>query len=235
MLPCRNEEANVAAVVGEALEAGHRSARWLEVLVVDDASTDGTAACVTRLARSDERVRLVARRVSRGYGAALRTGLLRARGDWVFYTDGDGQFPLGQLPGFLERLAEADVVAGYRRVRRDAPGRRWLGRGWTWLANGMLGLSLRDVNCAFKVFPRLLFERVALRCDGAAIDAELMAAVRQLGLQVVQVPVEHRARRAGNPSGGRPSVALQAVRELWSLTMCPPGPSVEGSTAGGSL
>ncbi len=217
VLPCRNEAPNVSVVLREALSVAERVANRFEVVVVDDASTDATAERVARWAAADERVRLVRRRRSRGYGAALRTGLLAARGEWVFYTDGDGQFPMEQLPRFLASLADAEVVVGYRRSRHDAPGRRWLGRGWTLLVNATLGLALRDVNCAFKVFPRELFERVALRCDGAGIDAELMAAVYRFGWQVAQVPVEHRPRRAGRASGGRPDVAVRAVGELLAL------------------
>ncbi len=226
VLPCRNEAGNVEHVVAEALRVAAPLAARLEVLVVDDASSDGTGRLVQGLARRDGRVRLLRRGRSVGYGAALRAGLLAARGRWVFYTDGDGQFPLGQLPAFLRHLDVADVVVGFRRQRRDRPARRWLGRGWTLLANGALGLGLRDVNCAFKVFPRALFERVRLRCDGAGVDAELMAAVRALGLRVAQVPVEHRPRRWGRSSGGRPTVAVRAAGELLSLAVAPPEPQV---------
>ncbi len=224
VLPCRNEAGNVEHVVTEALRVATPLAARLEVLVVDDASSDGTGRLIEDMARRDGRVRLLRRDRSFGYGAALRAGLLAARGRWVFYTDGDGQFPLGQLPSFLRHLDEADVVVGFRRQRRDRPARRWLGRGWTLLANGALGLGLRDVNCAFKVFPRTLFERVRLRCDGAAVDAELMAAVQALGLRVAQVPVEHRPRRWGRSSGGRPKVAMRAAGELFSLVVAPPEP-----------
>jgi glycosyltransferase involved in cell wall biosynthesis len=189
----------------------------LEVVVVDDGSTDGTAERLRRLKLRWPELRIVRHPHNRGYGAALRTGFAAARGEWVFYTDGDGQFDLSELPRLLALLHSYDVATGYRADRRDGRFRRIGGRVWTRLVDVVLGIEVRDVNCAFKVYPRWLFRQVELRSDGALIDAEMLSQARALGLSIGEMAVTHRPRRSGQPTGGRPTVALRALVELSTL------------------
>ena len=118
VLPCHNEEANVAAAVRMACRAGRMNALAFEVIVVDDGSRDGTNAVATRLAAGDPHVHVVAHPRNRGYGAALRTGIAAAQQPWVLLTDADLQFDLVDLAGFVPLAADHDLIAGYRRVRK---------------------------------------------------------------------------------------------------------------------
>ena len=119
VLPCHDEEANVAGAVRMASRAGRMNALAYEIIVVDDGSRDGTFAVATRLAAGDPHVRVLQHERNRGYGAALRTGIAAAHEPWVLLTDADLQFDLADLAGFVGLAADHDVIAGYRIKRND--------------------------------------------------------------------------------------------------------------------
>lgn len=217
VLPCRNEEGNVARVTRAALHEGERVARRLEVIIVNDGSTDDTGIIGADLARTDSRVRVVTHDTGRGYGAALRSGFDAASKDLVFWTDGDGQFDLGELGALLGLLGSFDAAVGFRRRRRDNVIRRFNGFCWTLLMRWTLGVRARDVDCAFKVFPRVFLRDAGLVSNGAMISAEILARASRAGLRVGEVGVRHQPRVAGRPSGGSPRVIARAFGELLAL------------------
>jgi glycosyltransferase involved in cell wall biosynthesis len=214
VVPCFNEEGNVRRVVGEAVEVGRDVAKELEVIVVDDGSTDETGAIVRDLASSVPEVRIVSHPRNRGYGAAVRSGLEASTMDTVFLTDGDGQFDLRELPRALRLLREYDVVAGYRADRRDGWWRDLWGRTWTAIVNQAFGLDVRDVNCAFKLVPQALVRVSDLRSEGALISAELLAEARRAGLSIGECPVTHYRRTSGRQTGASVPVVSRALLEL---------------------
>ena len=225
VLPAHNEEGCIADVVRDYLSAGAKisdPSRQVEVLVVDDASSDNTAAEATSVRCPDGvDMRLIRRTRQGGYGQALRTGFSEARGEWVFFTDGDGQFGADQLPGFLQSLnhTETDMVVGYRSPRHDPPHRRTMGWLWSSLVRGLLQVKTRDINCAYKVFRRDEVQAMKLTSQGALINAELLHKARRRSLKVVERPVCHQARKTGDASGANPSVVGRALRELVSYRL----------------
>ncbi len=131
VLPCFNEEENIAAALAEASAAARAVAEAYEIIVVDDGSADRTRAIAERLALADRHVRVVAHEHNRGYGAAVRSGFQAARMDWILLTDGDLQFDLAELADVTPLTAGADFVAGYRIVAHGpaAPPRERRGAG----------------------------------------------------------------------------------------------------------
>jgi glycosyltransferase involved in cell wall biosynthesis len=218
VLPAHNEAPHIGQVAGSFLEAALSLGREAEVLVVDDASSDDTAQVVRQAQRQhlEGRLRLIQRPEQGGYGEALRTGFAQARGEWVFFTDGDGQLLADDLPGFLADLDQghSDMVLGYRHPRRDKAHRRALGRAWTVLMRSLFRVHVRDMNCAYKAVRRRDLVRMRLASQGALINAELLHKARRLGLRSVQRPVRHQARCAGQASGARPEVIARALWEL---------------------
>ncbi|MEN9785236.1 MAG: hypothetical protein RLZZ299_500 [Pseudomonadota bacterium] len=215
VLPAYNEADNIGESVRSALAVLDAAGASGEVVVVDDGSRDGTG--VRARAVDDRRVRVVAHAHNRGYGAALRTGFGASRCAWVLFTDADLQFDLAQVAALGARVGEADLVIGYRAPRRDPALRRLNGWLWTRAVNGLLGLDVRDVNCAFKLLPRARLAAVPLRSEGAAVNGELLARLGRAGARIAEVPVHHRPRARGRATGAHPRVVLRALRELASL------------------
>jgi len=214
VVPCFNEEGNIARVVAQATDVGRQLASELEIIVVDDGSTDGTAQVLETLQQTVPELKIVSHPRNRGYGAAVRSGLARAGMDTIFLTDGDGQFDLEELPAAARLLGEHDVVAGYRTHRQDGWWRRLWGRSWTALVNQAFGLQVRDANCAFKLVPRSLLLSSDLRSQGALISAELLFEAQRSELSVAECAVSHYPRQAGQQSGASPRVIATALAEL---------------------
>ncbi len=214
VVPCFNEADNIPYVVSQATEVGRAICSAFEVIVVNDGSTDGTREVLEALQGHIPELVTIHHDCNRGYGAAIRTGLGRAHYDYVFLTDGDGQFDLRELRQAVDLLEEHDMVVGYRSVRRDGWLRSLWGRVWTALVNLLLGLRVRDANCAFKLLPRRLLQPGSLRSDGALISAELLFHARESRLRIAQWPVNHYPRRAGRQSGASLRVVFLAFVEL---------------------
>ena len=215
--PAYNEAGNVTPMVESALAVLPRFAPELEVIVVDDGSRDGTEEEGGRLAAAYPQVRYIRHETNLGYGEALRTGIRAATGDVVFWTDGDRQFDLNDLDLLWPHLDTADIVAGYRVERADAPHRLFIARTYNTLLRVMFGLRIRDVDCAFKLVKRRTLELVEPVSGGAFFSAELLLRARHLGFTVVEVGVSHYPRRIGASKGATPAVILRTFRELGAL------------------
>jgi glycosyltransferase involved in cell wall biosynthesis len=218
--PALNEEDNVGPMVDEALAVLPRFATDLEVIVVDDGSTDRTGTIADELARKDPRVRVIHHGARRGYGGAVRSGLRAATMPWIFYTDGDRQFALEDLGRLIAASDEADVVVGFRQKRADPARRLFVAWVYNRLIRLLFGGGWRDVDCAFKLFRRSVFERVPLdrvRSDGAFFSPEMLITLRRAGVPTRQVAVRHFPRTAHQPKGASPRVILRAIRDLLRL------------------
>ncbi len=218
--PALNEEDNVAPIVEEALAVLPRFADDVEITVVDDGSTDRTGAIADELARKDPRVRVIHHGTRRGYGGAVRSGLVATTKPWVFFTDGDRQFALEDLSRLVEVADGADAVVGYRIKRADPARRLFVAWVYNHLIRLLFGGGWRDVDCAFKLFRRDVFARVPLervRSNGAFFSPELLITLRRAGVRVRQVGVRHFPRTAHEPKGASPRVILRAIRDLLRL------------------
>jgi glycosyltransferase involved in cell wall biosynthesis len=215
--PCHNEEANVERVTRLAVEVGRRIADDLEVIVVDDGSGDRTGEIADRLAAEIPEVRAVHNFPNRGYGGALQRGFAEASKNWIFYTDGDGQFDLEELPALIPLLAQFDIVSCYRIDRKDPLIRKLNAFAWTTLVNALFRIDLRDIDCAFKIYPKPFIDSTEIHSTGALIDTEMLAKARNKELSIGQVGVHHYARTAGEQSGANLAVILRAFKELFRL------------------
>ena len=214
VMPAFNEEANLEQSVGRMAAALAAQTRAFEVIVVDDGSRDGTGAVLERLTSIHPSLRVVRHPVNRGYGAALRSGFAAARYPWLFLMDADNQFDPADVESLLARAADADIVAGYRRQRRDPLARRLNAWAFFTLVTILFGRLARDVNCAFKLMRRELLERMDLHSEGALINTEVFVLARQLHARVVEVPVQHYPRTSGRQTGANLRVVVRAFSEL---------------------
>lgn len=220
--PAYNEEADVEAVVREGLDVLPRFADDVEIIVIDDGSTDATGAIADRLAAADPRVRVVHHKPNRGYGGAVRSGLTSSRKPYVFFTDGDLQFRLEDLERLVPLLDRADVAVGYRIKRADPAKRRFIAWVYNRLINVLFLAPFRDVDCAFKLFRRDVFERVPLeriRSNGAFFSPEMLLVLRANGIRIAQVGVRHFPRLHGEEKGATMKVVARAMRDLLRLRL----------------
>jgi hypothetical protein len=217
VLPCFNEAENVADAIRYATAAAERCATAHEIRVVDDGSTDETAAIAGRFVAADRRVRLVAHPSNLGYGDAVRSGIAAAGMPWVLLTDADLQFDLRDLEDFLPFTTQADVIVGRRILRQDPLNRRLNAAAWNRVVRTAFRLPVHDVDCAFKLIRRDLLARCELRSSGAMISTELLVKCVAAGGRLQELGVHHRARVAGDQSGANLRVVARAFSELAAL------------------
>ncbi|HXG31214.1 MAG TPA: glycosyltransferase family 2 protein [Thermodesulfobacteriota bacterium] len=218
VLPAYNEEENIQETVTRVVSYMEKGLRGYEVIVVNDGSSDGTPRIVERLAKSNPKIILVNHPKNMGYGAALRSGFERASLGYIFFMDSDGQFDISDIDRFLPFLGSFDIVIGYREKRAD-PFIRSLN---TWLYHLFIRfvfhLSVRDMDCAFKLFPRSAYEAVRpVKSGGALFSAELLIKLKRKGFSIKEVPVRHFPRRFGKQTGANIRVILRMFKECWKL------------------
>lgn len=171
-----------------------------EIIVVDDGSTDSTAALTIAMSKEDPRIRLVSHMENSGFGSAVRTGIEQSTNEWIFYTDCDGQFDLKELELVWERRGNADIVSAFRHNRKD-PGMR-LGYSllWNTLTLMLFLRGFKDVDASFKLYRASIFKEIKPESTCGVIDFEILTLARDMGYRVVQIPVSHYERRAGTVS-----------------------------------
>jgi glycosyltransferase involved in cell wall biosynthesis len=221
--PAHNEEANLEGLIDEALATLPELAETFEIIAVDDGSRDGTPGIADALTeRHPDVVRAVHHPTNLGYGAALRSGFMASRYELVAFTDGDRQFRVEDLARLTARLAEPDapdVVAGYRIKRADPIIRTVYAKAYRLANRIFFGVTVSDIDCAYKLFRREALEGLRVESGGAFFSAELLIKLRAAGRTVVEVGVPHYPRTAGSPTGARPQVILRAVRDFWRLRL----------------
>ena len=217
VIPMYNEEAYVERSVAAARAALEEMGGDWEIVIVDDASTDGTGARADRLAAADPRVRVIHNPVNRRLGGTLRAGYAAATKDLVFYTDADLPVDLGQLPRAVRLLEyqQADLLAGYRFDRTSEGLQRALYTiGYHVLIRLLFGLRIRDVNFAFKLFRRSLLQRIELKSEGSFIDAELLLRARQAGAVMIQLGLDYFPGTRGPSKLSSLGVIAAILREM---------------------
>lgn len=216
VLPMYNEAQNLEAMVGMIRREAAPLLEDYEVVIVDDASTDGGGEIADRLARADSHIRVIHHPHNRGLGGGIRTGLAAARRGYVLYSDSDLPVDFACLRWVLPQVKpDTDLLIGYRLGRNE--GIRRIIMSWVYnrLIRTVFGLRVRDVNFAFKLFRRDLLDRLDLRCDGSFIDAELLLEARRAGCRLVQVGLEYHVRQAGVSSLSSPRVVIGILRDMW--------------------
>src|ERR1700730_4345952 len=220
VLPAYNKEAIIERTVRHVAGGLRAQAHDFEIIVSNDGSRDNTAGVLAYLqAREpDLNLRVVTHDRNRGYGAALASGFDAARKDLIFLTDGDKQFDVTELSDFLPAMnAQTDLVIGWRRKRADPPMRKLNALGWKLLVNLLFGYTARDVDCAFKLFRRRVWESMTVQSRGATFSAEFLIKARRVGFHEKKLPRSHFPRTAVSRTGARPDVIVRAFAELFNL------------------
>ncbi|HZU75860.1 MAG TPA: glycosyltransferase family 2 protein, partial [Dehalococcoidia bacterium] len=186
--------------------------------VVDDGSSDDSVAVLHAMAPRAPFLRIVRHPHNRGYGAALRSGFEAATRDFVFYTDGDGQYDPEELPVLVQAMRDGiGLVNGYKIRRSDPFHRVIIGRTYQFVARRLFGITLRDVDCDFRLIRSEMLRRIPLTFESGAIGVELVRRLQDAGCRMVEVPVHHYPRLHGRSEFFRVSHVLNLLTDLWHL------------------
>ena len=216
VLPVHNEAENIGWLLPHAADVLPGIANRFDLVIVDDGSTDGSGELARSLAEKlGISLRVLRHEQKSGYGITVGDGLRAARGDFVAFTDADGQFEIADLALLVPLLDHADLAAGWREERRDARAREVVSWVFNTLVAVLYRLPYRDVDCALKLMRREVLDSLTLEARSALINAELYYKARYAGWRIAQVAVPHHPRVAGRRSGARPRAIARAIKELF--------------------
>ena len=216
--PCYNDAHTIGGLVLEAERQLCALASDYEIIVVNDGSRDHSAAVLGDLQARIARLRVVTHDINRGYGAALRSGFAHATKELVFYTDGDGQYDVKELPVLLMLMTDdTHFVNGIKMTRQDAPHRVFFGNLHRFLTRWTFWLPISDVDCDFRLVRRSIIERIELASNSGSICVELVKHAQRAGAQFREVSVHHYARRFGESQFFRPGRIARTYLDLAAM------------------
>ncbi|MFC1649218.1 glycosyltransferase family 2 protein [Patescibacteria group bacterium] len=219
--PAYNEEKETKNTIEKARKKLEKTASKWEIIIVNDGSSDRTLEISEKLAKSDDRIRVVNHKQNRGYGAAFKSGFYAAKYDWIAFTDIDGQFDFGEIDNFIQKQQEtgADVVIGYYKKRQVSKGKILTSKMWEYLVYAVFGLHVRDIDCGFKLVSKRVVDAVPkLESErGAFISSEFLIKAKREGFEIVEIPVTHYPRTTGAGTGRDLKVVFNSFGDLFRL------------------
>ncbi len=219
VIPVYNEKATIQTVVSAVQAVTMEKAMQKEIIVVDDASTDGTREVLAAMEAGSHDVRVLLHEYNQGKGAALRTGFQAATGDLVVVQDADLEYSPAEYPRLIEPIlaGSADVVYGSRFLAASLPGKRWHAWGnrfLTFLSNCFTGFHLTDMETCYKVFRREIIQSITIQENRFGVEPEVTAKLAKKGLRIVEVPIGYRGRSYAE---GKKIGWKDLLRAIWCI------------------
>ena len=213
--PAYYDENNIDKVVHKAVKvADELDLKDYEITIIEDGSPDKTGEVADKLASQYKKVKAVHHKKNMGYGATLLEGFTTAKFDYVFYTDGDNQFELEDLKKFVALIPYSDIVIGYRKKKQYSTYRKLTSFIYNMTLRLMFDIDYIDIDCAFKLIKRDLFDKITIQTKDAFIDAEIMIQAKILGYTTTEIGVKHLPRIDGISTAARPSIILRTIKEI---------------------
>ena len=214
-LPAYNEQENIECAVSRAVEVLSNITDNYEVLVVNDASTDNTAAIVEKMIAGNPRIRMITHPKNTRLGGAITTGLKKTTKDIVFYCDADNPIDMWDVKRALPFLKDFGLVTGYRLIREERLHRLVYSKVYNFLTGNLFKFKAVDINFSFKLIKREVLDRVDTKSRGGFIDVEFISEVLRKGFKMGQVGVTYYPRVAGVSTMASNSVILEILKEMW--------------------
>ena len=217
--PAYNDAPSLPELIAKTFAVLESQVADYEVIVINDGSWDKTGEVLEELRlRHAPYMRVVTHEQNRGYGGALRSGFGAATKDWVFYTDGDGQYDPSDLPRLLDLVrADTGLINGYKLERHDPAHRIWIGNVYNVCARLLFRIKIRDIDCDYRLIRRDLLERILLTSTSGTICVELVRKLELTGCGVVETGVHHYPRLHGRSQFFRVKSLLKTLVELLRL------------------
>jgi glycosyltransferase involved in cell wall biosynthesis len=222
--PAYNDEHTIEGIVRTAMQELFKVSDDFEILIINDGSRDRTGEIADKLASELPFVRAIHHPRNLGYGAALITGFKNANKDLIFYTDGDGQYDVREIHNLLAQLRpNIDLVNGYKVKRSDVWYRVLIGATYRRTMRFAFALSLRDVDCDFRLMRRRIFDVLNLESTSGVICVEMARKFDSAGFRMTEIPVSHYPRLHGRSEFFRFRHLSQTLKGLlriwWSLVL----------------
>ena len=216
--PAYNDAGTIASMVVLADRTLRKLTDDYEMIVVNDGSRDHTAQVLSELESIYPRLRLIHHTANKGYGSALRTGFANASKELIFYTDGDAQYDVRELEKLVRLMTgDIDVVNGYKISRSDPWHRIIIGTIYRWIVRLAFGITIRDVDCDFRLVRRESYNRVRLASTSGTICVEMIKSFQDAGLRFAEAPVTHYHRAYGKSQFFNFRRLLKTFRDLSAL------------------
>ena len=223
--PCFNDGESLRRMIPLAVETLGKITSDFEIIVVDDGSYDSTPAALDFLKSQYVSLWVIRHPRNLGYGATLATGYRSATKDWVFYTDGDGQYDVRELAKLWAMAGDGvDGVVGYKTQRADSWARRVIGKLYNAVVRFLFRLKVRDVDCDFRLLRRKVVESVSLTARSGAVCVDLMRQVQDGGFRILETPVSHYPRLHGKSHFFRVAPVARTgfdLLRLWFRSLAP--------------
>lgn len=216
--PCYNDKESIAVLAEDAFSILPTLTDRYEVVVIDDGSIDNSRKVLADLAKQHKDLRLIFHKKNKGYGGALRSGFKTAKYELVFYTDGDGQYDVKELPILISLMSsDVDFVNGIKLVRKDPTYRIAIGNIYAFITRWLFWLPIVDVDCDFRLIRKRILKKITLTSNSGSICIELVKKSQRAGASFRQVSIHHYERRFGHSQFFRPNYLWRTFWELASL------------------
>ncbi|OGG09734.1 hypothetical protein A2154_00010 [Candidatus Gottesmanbacteria bacterium RBG_16_43_7] len=214
LIPTYNDQDTIETEIEEAAVIGRRVSEKLEILVINDASTDKGDIILKRLTRKIRELKITTHIKNRGYGQTIKELYTSAKCEWIFTTPGDYQIPPTEIMKLIPFTAQADMIIGWRVNRHDPPARLRQSLIYNILLKMLYGLDLHDIN-SVRLMRSKIIKNIRLTTTSAFVDAELVIDAKRAGYRVIEKPIGHRARgQEAGAGGGKLKTILPVVKEM---------------------
>ncbi len=215
VFPCYNDQRAIEEIVKRVAKVLPVVASSYEIIVVDDGSSDNSKEILEKAGQTTSSLRVITHKQNLGYGAALANGFKEASKEFIFYTDGDGQYDVGELKNLVSAFdSTTDMVSGFKLSRSDPWFRKIIGAVYNQFVKFAFQLKVKDVDCDFRLFRRKILTGIKFQTKSGAFDVEFIKKLQNANARIKEIGIHHYPRKFGQSQFFSP---LRIIRSLWDV------------------
>ncbi len=218
VFPAFNDEQSIPILIKKTLKILPSVAKKYEIIIVNDGSKDNTRGVLKSLKKKNLFLKIVNHKTNMGYGATLWDGFRRAKYEFVFYTDGDGQYDVLELKNLIKSLDnKTGLVSGFKLNRADSLTRTVIGKLYNRFVKIIFNLRVQDVDCDFRLFRREILKDLNFTATGGSFDVEFIKKLQSKNVRFKETGVHHYPRLFGKSQFFQPARVLKSLWELRNI------------------